>query len=73
MIKQDHPELRIGQQCKLVRLSRSAFYDTPVGIDANTLAVMKEIDQVFTRCPFFGSRPIFAGTGSLSGVIGSEG
>lgn len=26
MIKRDHPELSISQQCKLVRLSRSAFY-----------------------------------------------
>ncbi len=60
MIKRDHPELSISQQCKLVRLSRSAFYYAPVGIDADTLAMMKEIDQVFTRYPFFGSRQITA-------------
>jgi len=60
MIIRDHPELSISQQCKLVRLSRSAFYYTPVGIDADTLAMMKEIDRVFTRYPFFGSRQIAA-------------
>jgi putative transposase len=60
MIKRDHPELSISQQCRLVRLSRSAFYYTPVGIDAGTLAMMKEIDRVFTRYPFFGSRQIAA-------------
>ena len=60
MIKRDHPELSISQQCKLVRLSRSAFYYTPVGMDADTLAIMKEIDRVFTRYPFFGSRQIAA-------------
>ena len=60
MIKRDHPELSISQQCKLVRLSRSAFYYSPVGIDANTLVMMKEIDRVFTRYPFFGSRQIAA-------------
>ena len=60
MIKRNHPELSISQQCKLVRLSRSAFYYTPVGIDADTLALMKEIDRVFTKYPFFGSRQIAA-------------
>lgn len=38
MIKRDHPELSISQQCKLVRLSRSVFYYTPVGIDADRIA-----------------------------------
>ncbi|WP_157888334.1 hypothetical protein [Neptunicoccus sediminis] len=42
MIKRDHPELSISQQCKLVQLSRSAFYYTPVGIGSDTLAMMKE-------------------------------
>ena len=60
MIERDHPELSISQQCKLVRLSRSAFYYMPVGIDADTLAMMKEIDRVFTKYPFFGSRQIAA-------------
>ncbi|WP_353346657.1 IS3 family transposase [Litorivita sp. NS0012-18] len=60
MIQRDHPDLSISQQCKLVQLSRSAFYYTPVGIDADTLAMMKEIDRVFTRYPFFGSRQIAA-------------
>ena len=60
MIKRDHPELSISQQCKLVRLSRSAFYYSPVGVDADTLAMMKEIDRVFTKYPFFGSRQIAA-------------
>ncbi len=45
MIKRDHSELSISQQCKLVRLSRSAFYYTPVGVDEGTLAMTKEIDR----------------------------
>lgn len=60
MIERDHPELSISQQCKLVRLSRSAFYYTSVGINADTLAMMQEIDRVFTKYPFFGSRQIAA-------------
>ncbi|KXF92852.1 hypothetical protein AT574_00035 [Phaeobacter inhibens] len=55
MIHRDHPELSISQQCRLVKLSRSAFYYTPVGIDATTLTLMKQVDRVFTKFPFFGS------------------
>jgi len=60
VIRRDHPQLSISQQCKLVRLSRSAFYYAPVGIGAVALAIMKEIDRVFTEYPFFGSRQIAA-------------
>lgn len=60
MIRRGHPELSISQQCRLMNLSRSAFYHAPVGIDAATLALMKAIDRVFTRYPVFGSRQIAA-------------
>ncbi|MCP4206888.1 MAG: transposase [Shimia sp.] len=60
MIRRDHPKLSISQQCKLVNLSRSAFYYSPVGIGAATLEMMQEIDRVFTKYPFFGSRQIAA-------------
>ena len=70
MIQREHPELSISQQCKLVRLSRSAFYYTPVGIDAATLKMMKEINRVFTKYPFFGSRQIAAYLRREGTVIG---
>lgn len=60
MVCRDHPDLSISQQCRLVQLSRSAFYYTPVPVDDETLAVMRAIDRVFTRYPFFGSRQIRA-------------
>lgn len=60
MINHDHSDLSISQQCRLVKLSRSAFYYMPVGIDDETLAVMKAIDRAFTRYPFFGSRQLRA-------------
>jgi putative transposase len=60
MIRRDHPELSVGRQCRLVKLSRSAFYYRPMGVDDETLAVMTAIDKVFTRYPFFGSRQITA-------------
>lgn len=60
MIDRDHPALSIVQQCKLVKLSRSAFYYRPAGVDDETLELMKAIDQAFTHYPFFGSRRIAA-------------
>lgn len=82
MIQRDLPDLSISQQCKLVQLSRSAFYYTPVGIDADTLAMMKEVDRVFTKYPFFGitsDRCVFASgrhdcrTSSGQAVDGKDG
>ena len=60
LIRRDHPDLSISRQCKLVKLSRSAFYYSPLGIDPDRLMVMKAIDKVFTQYPFFGSRQIAA-------------
>ncbi|QPC42768.1 IS3 family transposase [Kaustia mangrovi] len=58
MICRSHPELSVSQQCRLVKLSRSAFYYEAVGIDDATLAVMTAVDKAFTKYPFFGSRQI---------------
>ncbi|WP_082837291.1 IS3 family transposase [Labrenzia sp. OB1] len=60
MIRRDHPDLSVSQQCELVKLSRSAVYYMPAGISAITLELMKAIDRVFTKYPFFGSRQIAA-------------
>lgn len=53
VIRRDHPEPSINQRCTLVRISRSAFYCSPVGTDADILAKRKEIDRVFPNWPFF--------------------
>jgi len=60
MINRDHTNLSLTKQCKLLRISRSSLYYTPVGIDAETLRLMNEIDRVVTKYLFFGSRQIAA-------------
>lgn len=60
MVTRDHPNLSIVRQCEILELSRSAFYYAPVGLDKETLAIMKAIDRAFTKYPFFGSRQIRA-------------
>lgn len=47
MVEPEHPDLFIGQQCRLLSLSRSAFYYTPVGESPFNLALMRLIDEAF--------------------------
>ncbi len=60
MINRDRTDLSLTRQCKLLKISRSSLYYRPVGINAATLELMNEIDRVFTKYPFFGSRQIAA-------------
>ncbi|MBW4963396.1 IS3 family transposase [Sulfitobacter sp. CW3] len=60
MIRKDHLNLSLTKQCKLLKISRSSLYYTQVGIDAEKLKFMNEIDRLFTKDPFFGSRQIAA-------------
>ena len=60
MIRKDSTKLSLTRQCKLLKISRSSIYYTPVGVNAETLALMHEIDRVFTKYPFFGSSQIAA-------------
>jgi len=55
-IKKDHPRLSLRRQCRLLSLSRSALYYTPVGESAENLALMKLIDRQFLETPWYGSR-----------------
>jgi len=46
--------MAIVRQCGLLELSRSTFYYQPVGEDAYNLALMRRIDEQFTKRPFYG-------------------
>jgi len=56
MIEPDHPQLSIGQQCKLLSIARSSFYYTPKGETEQNLDLMRQIDEQFLETPFFGVR-----------------
>ena len=60
MIHKENTKLSLTRQCKLLKISRSSIYYAPVGVNAETLKLMHEIDRVFTKYPFFGSRQIAA-------------
>jgi len=60
MIRKENTDLSLTRRCKLLRISRSSIYYTPVGFDLATLDLMHEIDRIFMKYPFFGSRQIAA-------------
>ena len=60
MIQPDHPKLSLSAQCRVLNISRSMLYYKPLPASEETLALMKAIDKLFTKYPFFGSRQIAA-------------
>ena len=52
MIDPGRPRLSIVRQCELTAISRATFYRRPAGESAETLALMRLIDETFLECPF---------------------
>ncbi len=56
MIVRDHPDLSLSRRCRLLSISRSSFYYAPKGESPDNLALMRRIDELFLKYPFYGSR-----------------
>ncbi len=56
MIRRDHPDLSLSRQCKILSISRSSVYHQAKGESAANLALMRRIDELFLKYPFYGSR-----------------
>ena len=52
MVVRDHPALSLSRQCRLLSLGRSSLYYTPKGESAETLVLMRRIDELFLKYPF---------------------
>jgi putative transposase len=48
----------VRRQCELLRLSRSGLYYEPLAQSAEELELMRKIDELHLKHPFFGSRKI---------------
>ncbi len=70
MIQIGHPELSVRRQCALLGLSRSGFYYDPVGPDPEDLALMRLLDEQYTRTPFYGVRKMKAWLKTLGYHVG---
>jgi putative transposase len=58
LVQPDHSDLTLRRQCELLGLARASLYYQPTEVSAEERALMKEIDRLYTRWPFFGSRKI---------------
>ena len=58
MIKRDAPGLSLSHQCRLLSISRSSFYYPPRGESVENLTLMRCIDELFMKYPFYGSRQL---------------
>ena len=56
MIVRDHPALSLSRQCRLLSLGRSSLYYEPKGESAETLLLMRRIDELLLKYPFYGAR-----------------
>ncbi len=54
MIEPAHPQLSIVRQCDLLGMARSSWYYAPVGETAGNLALMRLLDEQYTKAPFYG-------------------
>ena len=54
-VTRDH-DLPVTRQCELFALSRSSAYYQPAAISEEELGVMRKLDELHLRYPFYGSR-----------------
>lgn len=50
--------ISLRRQAELLGISRSSLYYQPVPVGQADIALMNLIDQIYTKCPFYGARQI---------------
>ena len=58
MLEKDHPEIPLKRQAELLGISYSSLFYEPVPPSLRELAIKRRIDEIYTACPFYGSRKI---------------
>jgi putative transposase len=57
LIEKDNSEINLTRQAELLNISRSSIYYQPI-IDQEKIQIKNTIDEIYTDCPFYGSRKI---------------
>ena len=58
MLEKDHPEISLKVQADLLGISYSSLFYEAVPPSVRELAIKRRIDEIYTACPFYGSRKI---------------
>ena len=69
IIVRDRPDLSLSRQCRLLPIARSSVYYAAKGESPANLALMRRIDELFLKYPFYGSRQM---TQHLSWRFGNQ-
>jgi putative transposase len=54
MIEPTSTELFLKTQAELLSISRSSLYYAPMPPSQEEVAIKHRIDEIYTRCPFYG-------------------
>lgn len=57
LIEKENQDINLSRQAELLNISRSSLYYEPV-IDQREIEIKHAIDEIYTGCPFYGSRKI---------------
>ena len=57
LIEKNNSEINLTRQAELLDISRSGIYYQPI-IDPREIQIKNAIDEIYTACPFYGSRKI---------------
>lgn len=57
-VDRDSPLLPLGRQCELLGIPRGSLYYPPLVLSADDQEMMRKIDELYTKHPFYGSRRI---------------
>jgi putative transposase len=58
MLEKNHSEIPLRTQADLLGISYSSLFYEPVPPSVRELAIKRCIDELYTACPFYGSRKI---------------
>ena len=56
MIARPHAQFTIIEQCAMLKVPRSTLYYKPQPVSDEELKLMRRIDEIYTKWPFYGSR-----------------
>jgi putative transposase len=60
LIEREGRELPLSTQAELLGVSRASFYYRPIPARPGEVALEHRIDEIYTACPFYGSRKVTA-------------
>ena len=60
MVEKPHQQYSVSRQCRLLKVARSRVYYKPKPVSNDDLKLMKRIDEIYLKWPFYGSRRMVA-------------